>query len=101
MTTVRFHELTVAHHHSKRVVDGLGWFAMALPNLVQQSLAADGFHAALIGPPQHIDDCLAAVADDLNITGQHQLPFLTVEGEGERSGTQLAAGTGCVLSRSR
>ena len=58
---------------------------MALENLVQQSLAADGFHAALIGPPQHIDDGLAAVADDLNITGQHQLPFLTVEGEGERS----------------
>ena len=58
---------------------------MALENLVQQSLAADGFHAALIGSPQHIVDGLAAVADDLNITVQHQLPSLTVEGEGERS----------------
>ena len=85
MTTARFHELTGAHHHSKSVVDGLGWFAMALPNLIQQSLAADRLHAALIGPPQHIDDGLAAGADDLNITGQHQLPSLTVEGEGERS----------------
>ena len=58
---------------------------MALPNLIQQSLAADRLHAALIGPPQHVDDGLAAGADDLNITGQHQLPSLTVEGEGERS----------------
>ena len=58
---------------------------MALENLVQQSPAADGFHAALIGPPQHIDDGFAAVADDLNITSQHQLPSLTIEGEGERS----------------
>ena len=58
---------------------------MALPNLIQQSLAADRLHAALIGPPQHIDDGLAAGADDLNITGQHQLPSLTVEGEGDRS----------------
>ena len=58
---------------------------MALPNLIQQSLAADRFHAALIGPPQHIDDGLAAGADDLNIPGQQQLPGLTVEVEGDRS----------------
>jgi len=44
-----------------------------------------GSPAALIGPPQHIDDGFAAVADDLNITSQHQLPSLTIEGEGERS----------------
>ena len=85
MPTARPHELTVAHHHSDRVVDGFGWFAVALPNLIQQPLAADGFHVALIGPPQHIDDGFAAVADDLHITSQHQLPFLTIEGEGERS----------------
>ena len=85
ITTARLPQLTVAHHHSERVVDGLGGFAMALPNLIQQSLSADRFQAALIGPPQHIDDGLATGADDLNITGQHQLPSLTVEGEGERS----------------
>ena len=85
VTAARFHELTVTHHHSKRVVDGLGRFAMALPNLIQQSLSADRFHTALISPKQHIDDGFAAVADDLNITGQQQLPGLTVEGEGDRS----------------
>ena len=58
---------------------------MALPNLIQQSLSADRFHTALISPKQHIDDGFAAVADDLNITGQQQLPGLTVEGEGDRS----------------
>ena len=42
MTTARPHELTVADHYSERVVDGLGWLAMVLPNLIQQSLAADG-----------------------------------------------------------
>ena len=42
MTTARPHELTVTDHHSERVVDGLGWLAMVLPNLIQQSLAADG-----------------------------------------------------------
>ena len=91
MTAARFHELTVTHHHSKRVVDGLGRFAMALPNLIQQSLSADRFHTALISPKQHIDDGFAAVADDLNITGQQQLPGLTVEGETVRYGSTTAA----------
>ena len=58
---------------------------MALPNLIQYASTTDSFDSALVGPPQHIDNGLTAVADDLHISGEHQLPSLTVEGEGERS----------------
>ncbi|WP_413402404.1 MULTISPECIES: hypothetical protein [unclassified Synechococcus] len=58
---------------------------MAHSKIIQQSLAADGFHAAPIRPPHLIDDGLTAVGDDLNITGKQQLSSLTVEVEGERS----------------
>lgn len=80
MTTSRPHELTAADHRVERTVEGVGCYAMALENLIQKARSTHGFHAALTGPPHHIDDCFAAVADDINISGQLQLPFLKVKG---------------------
>ena len=47
----------------------LSGFALALPILLQQSLAADRFQPVLVGPPHHINHELESVADDLNIAG--------------------------------
>ena len=77
----------------ERVIDGLDCFVMALENLIQEARSTHGVHAALIGQPHHIHNGLAAVVDDLNITGEHQLSSLTVESEGERSARIDNSGT--------